>query len=156
MDEQAHQDEHRQLGKTGILPDLPHGRVMPVRASKLSDVPEKLPPWRLVVQISGTSHTTLGLEVTERILVGRSDPDMERQPELDLTDYGGAKNGVSRRHAEIVFIDNSLYISDLNSTNGTKLNGFLLPPNQSFRLRDGDELELGQMKLMIRFLRPPF
>lgn len=146
--------EHKSLSQTGILPDLPAGRVMP--ASKLSDSPEKQPPWRLVIQISGKSHTTLGLEVTERILIGRADPTADQPPELDLTAYGGKENGVSRRHAEITFLENSLYITDLDSTNGTKLNGFLLPPHQGFRLRDGDELQVGQMKLVIRFLRSPF
>ncbi len=147
--------ESKTLSQTGILPDLPAGRMMP--ASKLSDSPEKQPPWRLVIQISGKSHTTLGLEVTERILIGRADPTSPDQPpELDLTAYGGKENGVSRRHAEITFLDNSLYITDLDSTNGTKLNGFLLPPHHGFRLRDGDEVQVGQMKLVVRFLRSPF
>jgi pSer/pThr/pTyr-binding forkhead associated (FHA) protein len=45
-----------------------------------------------------------------------------------------------------------LFIRDLGSTNGTRLNGALLSPEQPVRLRDGDELELGQFRTVVRFI----
>lgn len=111
------------------------------------------PPWRLRLQISGEKHTTIGMEVTARIVLGRFDPDI--QPDLDLNDYGGLMWGVSRQHAQIVQEEQSLYIEDLNSTNHTCLNGFTLIPFTRYRLRDGDELRLGKLKIMVRFVNAP-
>ena len=65
---------------------------------------------------------------------------------------------MSRRHATIVQ-DNehkALYIEDLNSTNGTRINGFGLEPNRRYRLRDGDEVELGRVRMVLRFVRSPY
>jgi pSer/pThr/pTyr-binding forkhead associated (FHA) protein len=114
------------------------------------------PPWRVLVQIGGENRTTLGLPVTtERMLVGRADADGQVQPELDLNPYDGLRNGVSRKHASIVYEDETLYIEDLNSTNGTRINGYQLTPGKLYRLRDGDELEFGRVRVVIRFVRAP-
>lgn len=71
---------------------------------------------------------------------------------IDLNKYGGGELGVSRRHAQIHVQDSELYISDLGSTNGTRLNGVTIHANQPVRLRDGDELELGQFRTIVRFI----
>lgn len=47
---------------------------------------------------------------------------------------------VSRRHAEIEFVDNEFRITDLNSANGTFLNGNQI---QSQTLQNGDSLRMG-------------
>lgn len=112
-------------------------------------------PWRLLVHISGDSHTTVGLEVKDIILIGRGDPATNLEPDLDLNDYGGAGMGVSRRHAQFVLFEQALYVEDLDSTNGTRLNGFSLEANHGYRLRDGDELEFGKIKIMLRFIQTP-
>ncbi|HML20023.1 MAG TPA: FHA domain-containing protein [Aggregatilinea sp.] len=115
-------------------------------------------PWRLMLQIGGETQTTVGIEIKEQVTLGRSDPVANFFPELDLTPYGGQDRGVSRRHATIVQ-DNehkALYIEDLNSTNGTRINGFALEPNRRYRLRDGDEVELGRVRMVLRFVRSPY
>ncbi|MCU0474747.1 MAG: FHA domain-containing protein [Anaerolineae bacterium] len=71
---------------------------------------------------------------------------------IDLSRYGAEQLGVSRRHAEIHVQHGDLYIRDLASTNGTRLNGVGLRPDSAVRLRDGDELELGQLRAVVRFL----
>ncbi len=48
--------------------------------------------------------------------------------------------GVSRLHAKIERDDTGFFITDLNSTNGTKVNGLLLEANEQRQLRIGDEL----------------
>ena len=49
-------------------------------------------------------------------------------------------SGVSRSHARITHVDNVYYIEDLNSRNGTYLNGELLLYRQKRRLQSGDHL----------------
>jgi pSer/pThr/pTyr-binding forkhead associated (FHA) protein len=112
-------------------------------------------PWRLLVQILSEGKTTVGLEVHDQIIIGRADPTEGFKPELDLTPYGGQSGGVSRRHAVIRHQDHALFLEDLRSTNGTRLNGGELRPGQPYRLRNGDEIELGTVKLAIRFIQTP-
>jgi hypothetical protein len=115
-------------------------------------------PWRLLLQIGGTNQTTVGIEVRDEIVLGRSDPAANYYPDLDLTPYGGQEGGISRRHSLISqdTENKALYIEDLNSTNGTRINGFSLEPHRRYRLRDGDELELGRIRIVLRFVRSPY
>jgi len=113
-------------------------------------------PWRLLMQIGGDNQTTVGMEVRDQIILGRTDPLADFHPDLDLTPYGGQENGVSRRHVAITQGDKALYVQDLGSTNGTRINGFQLEADQPYRLRDGDELELGRVRLVVRFVRAPY
>jgi hypothetical protein len=110
-------------------------------------------PWRLRIQVSGDSHTTIGMEVKDKILIGRHDPVSGNVPDLDLTPFGAEERGVSRHHAQIILYEGALYLEDLNSTNGTRLNGFRLESQNGYRLRDGDEIEAGQIRLVLRFIK---
>jgi pSer/pThr/pTyr-binding forkhead associated (FHA) protein len=115
-------------------------------------------PWRLLLQIGGENQTTVGIEVRDRIVLGRGDPVASFYPDLDLSPYGGQEGGVSRRHAAIIQDEENkaLYVEDLDSTNGTRINGFSLEPRRRYRLRDGDELELGHVHMILRFVRSPY
>lgn len=126
---------------------------MPARALLHQNRPAQKIPWRLLLQISGRSHTTIGLDVKEQILLGRRDAHSGTQPDLDLVPYGAETLGVSRRHAQIIAHEQALYLQDLNSTNGTRLNGFTLEAEQGYRLHNGDEIELGQLKIVLRFVK---
>lgn len=103
--------------------------------------------------IEGQTTGSLHLPIMNRIVVGRADTDGGAQPSLDLGPYGGAAWGVSRVHAVITHEDNALYLEDLDSTSGTRINGLTLVPNRAYRLRDGDELEFGQTRVTIRLSR---
>src|SRR5205085_3525056 len=86
------------------------------------------------------------------IIIGRINHDKAGQdvpPDVDLSPFGAYDKGVSRRHAEIK-CDGKVSITDLNSSNGTYVNGQRIIGN-SFALRHGDELRLGRLKLKIRF-----
>jgi len=61
-------------------------------------------------------------------------------------DYSLNDNRISRRHLEIIEIDNDLYIRDNNSTNGTYQNGDRLPGGESLPLSEGDEIAFGAYK----------
>jgi len=58
-----------------------------------------------------------------------------------LVDFCLNEPGVSRLHAKLEKEGKEYYITDLNSTNGTKINGQLLEANEKRQLRIGDELE---------------
>lgn len=87
----------------------------------------------------------------DEILIGRSDVGSIIIPDLDLASFGGAEQGVSRRHAMIRRGEDTLTLVDLESTNGTHLNGQRLIPNQPRVLRDGDEIRMGRLVFHIFF-----
>lgn len=57
-------------------------------------------------------------------------------------DYRPEGKGISRLHAKIEEKDGEYLVSDLNSTNGTKLNGEILIPSEKVRIKTGDSLNL--------------
>lgn len=57
---------------------------------------------------------------------------------------------ISRRHAKFTREGSRIYMTDLNSTNGTFKNGLRLEPNTSEALEPGDEIRLGKLKFIYR------
>lgn len=53
---------------------------------------------------------------------------------------------ISGRHAQIETDETGTYLTDLESTNGTFVNGQKLSPNERQLLLDGDEVKLGQTR----------
>ena len=106
--------------------------------------------WQIRLFIGTDGADPITVDVLERALIGRPDNLEGLTPEVDLTPFGGRDRGVSRRHAEFVVIDNNLYLRDLGSTNGTRLNRNLLYPDQLYRLADGDLIECGQLPMILK------
>lgn len=77
--------------------------------------------------------------------------------EKNIIDLGGFEAAspptVSRRHAEIAWVDTKLKISDLNSTNGTRVNGKRVVPitesGESWLLSEGDCIQIGNIELLV-------
>jgi hypothetical protein len=82
----------------------------------------------------------------ERAVVGRADHDIGGlQPEVDLSTMQGADT-VSRIHAQIEHIGSEFTVTDLNSTNATRLNGKRLEPDKATPFNDGDTLVFGKVQ----------
>lgn len=56
----------------------------------------------------------------------------------DSCDYILRARGVSRMHAKLMGKPDGIYLLDLNSTNGTYLNGELIESGQDYKLEEGD------------------
>ncbi|GAB4430405.1 MAG: winged helix-turn-helix domain-containing protein [Anaerolineae bacterium] len=56
---------------------------------------------------------------------------------------------ISRQHARITGDHHSVYLEDLDSTNGTFVNGRRLSAGESYRLRAGDEVSFGKVCLWV-------
>ncbi len=81
----------------------------------------------------------------ERAVVGRYDHDLGGlNPEVDLGSMQGA-DAVSRIQAMIEHIGSAYTVTDLNSTNATKLNGKRLEPDKAIAINDGDTLQFGKI-----------
>lgn len=57
---------------------------------------------------------------------------------------------VSRIHARILDEKGSVYLEDLNSTNGTFKNGLRLQPYEKRKLEIGDEIKCGKIIIIFR------
>jgi hypothetical protein len=81
----------------------------------------------------------------ERALVGRYDHDIGGiQPEVDLSNTQGSDT-VSRIHATIEHIGSAYTLTDLNSTNTTRLNNKRLEPDKATPINDGDAISFGKV-----------
>lgn len=58
---------------------------------------------------------------------------------------------ISRVHCEILYKNNQYFIKDLNSVNGTFVNGFKLKPEIEYKLHSGDLLRLANSDFKIKF-----
>jgi hypothetical protein len=97
---------------------------------------------------------TLNLVLKDMIIAGRYNAATEERPDLDLEPFDALNKGVSRQHAAFVYEDHIIKIMDMDSPNGTYLNGFRLTPYQSRVLRDGDEVRLGRLVMNVKFMTP--
>lgn len=97
-----------------------------------------------LVLAEGGQELKLPSDKTE-IIIGREDPVSQIFPEIDLTPYGGESGGVSRQHARISQSNGQWTVSDLNSTNYTRVDGNRIEPNTPTPIHDGSRIQFGRI-----------
>ncbi len=112
------------------------------------------PPWRVIFQAFGPAPATIGLDVRQALVIGRVDPEVDEQPDLDLSPHQALEHGVSRQHAVLIPEQEALYLVDMESTNGTWVNGAYLKPGHRYPLAAGDQIELGLLRLVVKSVVP--
>ena len=83
----------------------------------------------------------------QEIIIGREDPISGVYPEIDLTPYGGESGGVSRQHARLNQANGQWTITDLNSTNYTRVDGNKIDPNTPVPVQNGSRVQLGRVAM---------
>jgi CheY-like chemotaxis protein len=141
-------DDPNGLLETRILNGIQPNPIAPPRETGPLDA-DLGAPWVVDLRIHDTP-LTVRMDVRGRLVLGRSDVGAKIFPDLDLTPYGGQDKGVSRRHAAILAELDRLAIVDLGSTNGTSVNGQRLKPNCPYRLRHGDDIQVGEVRIEVR------
>jgi CheY-like chemotaxis protein/pSer/pThr/pTyr-binding forkhead associated (FHA) protein len=97
----------------------------------------------------------LKVEIDNEIVIGRGSPGQANAPDIDLGPYGAEESGVSRQHLALVIDHDRLTAVDLNTGNGTYLNGQRLQANKPYRLNSENQLYLGHLPLEIRIVMSP-
>jgi FHA domain len=114
---------------------------------RIGNIPDA--PVTVILEIDEQS---LILPQAELTVTGRGNAsDNGNEAYLDLSPFDARENGVSRHHARFMRKDMLVYVADLGSTNGTFLNGRRLLVNVERLLRNGDELQLGSLKLKVKY-----
>ncbi len=60
-------------------------------------------------------------------------------------------NSISRNHVEVVYRNGEILVTDLGTSNGTKLDGETIPSNIPVPYTEGQTMILGQSEVAIRF-----
>ena len=147
------QPGHTQL-LSAVSPDtvpvaVPPSPVAPSLAPVRTPV---VTPKAIVLRFVSDQVLRLTADMQAVMTVGREDLVEGYLPELNLGPYGAQNAGVSRRHARMFFQAGKLCITDLDSTNGTRVNGQQLKPRLMYVLSSGDEVEFGTLLVRLELI----
>lgn len=115
---------------------------------------ESLKPVAIRLTI-GPQKRQVEVPLNRVIHLGRISPAANIFPEVDLSDNVHAERTVSRRHARILKQGNKVLVEDLDSINGTFINGKKLDPYLPEPLNDGDLLQLGRLRIEVEIISSP-
>lgn len=107
------------------------------------------PPSHYCLVLQGGRHR-IALPIEGEIVLGRFDPTVKVNPDIDLSHDDRNSHAISRRHARIVCRNGRFEIEDLGSTNGTRVNGKRLWIGQKMQLQPGDRVILGYHEFSYR------
>lgn len=115
---------------------------------------EHTPPARGLSLFLLNKGDPIALSMEQEFVLGRAG-DLTSEPMIDLTNHDAFAMGVSRRHAMIRAAGEKYELIDLNSSNGTWLDGQRLVPNKPYDLPSGGVIQLGRMGLIVVYMKPP-
>jgi hypothetical protein len=92
-----------------------------------------------VLSLLGRTNYTLGIAIEGQAVI----------PDIDLGPFNAYEQGVSRIHAEVQLKPEGLFIIDLDSANGTVVNGNRIEAVKAFQIRHGDLIQLGGLDLQL-------
>lgn len=111
------------------------------------------PTWRVRFDIAHDDSSGLRLNINGEVTLGRGE---DAGDFVGLLTQDEAENlGVSRKHVLLRPTDTRLFIIDLESTNGTWLNGRSIGVNMPYSLSNGDHLRLGRLEMVVNILGRP-
>jgi hypothetical protein len=107
----------------------------------------------LVISVAGFEDRPIRMRIYDApLIIGRSEV-ASKVPAIDLGAYGAKESGVSRQHAILKRVQQTLTIVDEGSANFTYVNGEKLHPQEVRVIRDGDEIRFGKLVTHFKFHR---
>lgn len=98
--------------------------------------------------------TAFSLDSNSEIVIGRRPRQDDPPVSVDLEAFNGHAMGVSRHHAMIKKMHGRLILVDLDSINGTLVNGQRALPLKRYALQDGDIVTVGRLALELIYILP--
>lgn len=130
--------------ETQVLLNPTQTRRVPTNTFTSEGLPARI---QLVVRESGEVMECIPYS---NLMIGRRNTAMPI--DIDLGTADANEYGVSRNHARIEPVSNGLLVRDLESVNGSSLNGVRMHPMQAYELNHGDELKFGRVHLKVYFI----
>lgn len=110
----------------------------------------------ITVMLFGGKNPIFKFPGTGEVRVGRHVEDGKiRWNNLDLSAYDSLHNSLSRRHCRIFGEQNDFWVEDLDSLNGTWLNGRRLEPKKPARLKSRDYIQVGSIGMWVFLPQAP-
>lgn len=128
--------------------------VQELEEREVSELDSHGRPWRVSMTLLDFD-VQIVVDLESSVVVGRSYPQTELFPGVDLSPFDAYQRGVSRHHAILQLEDQQVVIRDNSSANGTLLNGKRIRPELSYPLRNGDIVSLAKMQLKFELLYNP-
>ena len=140
------------------LPDAQNQTLLSTKAVRLraelkeilaevKEIPE-LKPAEIALHIIDFGDF-IELNLSRPVLLGRGDKvRLSTTQFIDLSNYNAYGLGLSRDHAEIHYEEETYYLADLGSSNGTSVNGHPISSNEPCRLEHGDKIFLGKLGII--------
>ena len=92
-----------------------------------------------IIHLAGRTEFTLGRVADNQPIL----------PDVDFSLFEAYSQGVSRLHASLKIINLRVVITDLGSSNGTRVNGQKIMPHIDYLLNHGDVIALGKFKIQV-------
>lgn len=92
-----------------------------------------------IIHLAGRTEFTLGRVADNQPIL----------PDVDFSPYEAYAQGVSRLHSSLKIINQRVVITDLGSSNGTRVNGQKIMPHIDYLLNHGDVVALGKLKIQV-------
>ncbi len=99
----------------------------------------------LIVETGQVLHLAGRNEFT----IGRISEGQPILPDVDLTPYNAFNLGVSRLHVSMKITQTGIIVTDLGSSNGTRVNGQKIVPHIEYPINHGDTIAIGKLKLKV-------
>lgn len=81
--------------------------------------------------------------------LGRTIEGQPILPDVDLSPFDAFTLGVSRLHAALRIVNGEVVVTDLGSSNGTRVNGQKIVPHVDYPLNHGDIIALAKLKIQV-------
>lgn len=109
-------------------------------------------PKRLRFSLKSDNSIIAEVALNHEIILGRRARKSDPQVTVDVENFGGHEQGVSRVHAMIGVLRDTIIVQDLQSINGTYIQEQRLLPLKKYPLRDGAALSLSNLHLIVTYL----
>jgi hypothetical protein len=111
----------------------------------------------VLLYVEGETNRPISISGAETVTFGRSLTQLTGKNQfIDMEDYGGVDKGVSRQHAMLHVTAAGVFVEDLKSTNGTRVNEKNIQPLKRRMLASGDTITFGQCRVTIYFANDVF
>lgn len=110
-------------------PDLSSGALLGLRVVSSGDV----------ISLIGRDNFTLGRSIEGQAII----------PDVDLAKFDAYGHGISRMHAELRIEKDGVFVIDLDSANGTIVNGKRIKGQEGSPIHHGDVIQMGRLRLQI-------
>lgn len=116
----------------------------PSKYAETTDIPE-------IVYFIMSDGTKLSIDTRQDITIGRKARENDPDVTIDLEDYDGHAQGVSRQHCMMKVFKGYFTLVDTGSSNGTFINGERAIAAKRYAIYDEDEITFGTLSVRVSF-----